>query len=369
MTNVSFPGFGINEFSIDPVAFSIGAHGIRWYAIFIVTGMLLALLYCMLRAKKEGIKTDTMIDFAIFAIPVGIIGARLYYVFFDWIAAIASNQESPYQSFLDVIAIWRGGLAIYGGIIFGAITIFVVAKIKKMSYSTLFKVTDAVAPGVMIAQAIGRWGNFFNGEAYGGATSLPWRMCSDDFAYSLRSQGVIDSETYVNMLNGSVGVHPTFLYESLWNILGFILINLVYKKKRFDGQITLMYITWYGFGRMLIELLRTDSLTTDGSFRISSMVGLLCFVIGGALLLFFFIKNKGNRAYTPALANAAPATDGKATDESCDEAIEDSESDEEFSDSDNTAPPTDGATVEDTEKLQENEFSEENEISEENEEK
>ena len=309
MTTISFPGLGIGEFTLDPVAIPIGTNGIRWYALFIVTGMILALLYCCFRAKKEGISTDTMMDFAIFTIPVGIIGTRLYYVFFDWLAAISAGEPSPYKSIKDVFAIWNGGLAIYGGIIFGALTILVVAKVKKMSWGSLFKIADTVAPGVMIAQAIGRWGNFCNGEAYGSVTSLPWRMCSSSFASELSSKGLIDAETYSQMLSGTMGVHPTFLYESLWNVLGFVLINIFYKKKRFDGQITLMYITWYGFGRMFIELLRTDSLTTDGSLRISSLIGLLCFVIGGTLLLIFFIKNKGKCAYTPVSANSAPTTE------------------------------------------------------------
>ena len=313
MTTVSFPGLGINEFTINPIAIPIGDGGIRWYALFIVTGMIFALLYCSLRAKKEGIILDTIMDFAIFTIPVGIIGARLYYVFFDWLAAVTNGEPSPYKSFYDVIAIWEGGLAIYGGIIFGALTILVVAKIKKFSWTSLFKLADTAAPGVMIAQAIGRWGNFCNGEAYGSATTLPWRMCSDNFAFSLRAKGLIDSDTYYAMLEGTTGVHPTFLYESLWNILGFILINIFYKKKRFDGQITLMYITWYGFGRMLIELLRTDSLTTGGALRISSLVGLLCFVVGGSLLLALFIKNKGKCAYTPVSANSAPTNEPAET--------------------------------------------------------
>ena len=331
MTKISFPGLGIDEFTIDPVAISIGDGGIRWYAIFIVTGMILALLYCTFRAKKEGISTDTMMDFAIFTIPIGIIGARLYYVLFDWIAAIANGKPSPYQSFYDVIAIWEGGLAIYGGIIFGALTILVIAKVKKMSWCSLFKIADTVAPGVMIAQAIGRWGNFCNGEAYGAATSLPWRMCSDSFAYRLLQQKLIDKETYYQMLDGTMGVHPTFLYESLWNILGFILINVFYKKKRFDGQITLMYLTWYGFGRMFIELLRTDSLTTGGSLRISSLVGLLCFIVGGSLLFALFIKNKGKCAYTPVFADSAPLETTEETVET-----EEPEEKEEYSDEDST---------------------------------
>lgn len=311
MTTISFPGLGIPEFTINPVAIPFGSEGggIRWYALLIVTGMILAVLYCAYRAKSEGVSFDTMIDFAIFTIPAGIIGARLYYVLFDWIDVVVNGKVNPYQSFVDVIAIWNGGLAIYGGIIFGAIAVIIVAKVKKMSGHTLLKVTDAVAPGVMIAQAIGRWGNFCNGEAYGTPTALPWRMCSDSFAQRLYGMGLIDAETARQMLDGTLGVHPTFLYESLWNVIGFVLINLVYKKKRFDGQILLMYVTWYGFGRMFIELLRTDSLTNGNNIRVSSLLGLLSFVVGGALLLYLFIKNKGKKTFGNAVATATASAE------------------------------------------------------------
>ena len=314
MTTISFPGLGIPEFTINPVAIPFGSDGggIRWYALLIVTGMILAVLYCAYRAKSEGVSFDTMIDFAIFTIPAGIIGARLYYVLFDWIDVVVNGKPNPYQSFVDVIAIWEGGLAIYGGIIFGAIAVIVVAKVKKMSGHTLLKVTDAVAPGVMIAQAVGRWGNFCNGEAYGTPTALPWRMCSDSFAQRLYNMNLIDADTARKMLDGTLGVHPTFLYESLWNVIGFVLINLVYKKKRFDGQVLLMYVTWYGFGRMFIELLRTDSLTNGNNIRVSSLLGLLSFVVGGALLLYLFIKNKGKKTFGNAVVKAIDGVEATA---------------------------------------------------------
>ena len=322
MTSISFPGLGIGEFDLNPIAISFGENGagIRWYALLIVTGMLLAVLYCSFRAKQEGIAFDTMVDFAIFTIPVGIIGARLYYVLFDWIDIMVNHKANPYQSFIDVIAIWNGGLAIYGGIIFGAITIIIVAKAKKMSGFTLLKIVDAVSPGVMIAQAIGRWGNFVNGEAYGTPTNLPWRMCSDSFAYTLYNKGMIDVETAEAICQGTLGVHPTFLYESLWNVIGFVLINLFYKKKRFDGQIMLSYLTWYGFGRMFIELLRTDSLTNGSNIRVSSLLGFLCFIVCGSLLLYLFIKNKGKHTFASdvvlASANEAEIAGEESTTES-----------------------------------------------------
>ena len=323
MTTISFPGLGIPEFTINPVAIPFGEGGIRWYALFIVTGMIFAVFYAQYRAKAEGINFDTIIDFAIFTIPIGIIGARLFYVLFDWIDVMVNNKPNPYQSFIDVIAIWEGGLAIYGGIIFGTITIFAVAKFKKLTWNRFFKILDAIAPGVMIAQAIGRWGNFCNGEAYGTPTSLPWRMCSDKFAYRLYSLDLIDLETKQQMLNGTLGVHPTFLYESLWNILGFILINIFYKKKRFDGQIVLMYFSWYGFGRMFIELLRTDSLTNGNNIRVSSLIGLLSFLIAGSLLLYFFIRNKGKRTFaSDVITDATDITTNEIIEEETTENIE-----------------------------------------------
>lgn len=180
------------------------------------------------------------------------------------------NIES-YNSFYDFIAVWNGGLAIYGAIIAGFITIFAVSKVKKKSF---FKFIDAVSPGVMIGQIIGRWGNFFNVEAYGYETSLPWRM------------GIATT-------GGTIYVHPTFLYESLWNLLGFIIINALYNKKRYNGQVFLMYMTWYGFGRMIIEGLRSDSLYM-GEFRISQVIGLLAFASGLIMLIIFGIK-KGEK--------------------------------------------------------------------------
>ena len=344
MTTISFPGLGIEEFTLDAIAIPIGDSGIRWYALFIVLGMIFAVIYCSWRAKGEGIVFDTMLDFAIFTIPMGVIGTRLFYVFFDWVDIMVNHKPNPYESFIDVIAIWNGGLAIYGGIIFGTITIFVVAKVKKMSKNTLLKITDAAAPGVMIAQSLGRWGNFFNGEAYGTPTALPWRMCSDKFAQKLYSQGLINRETAYEMLDGTLGVHPTFLYESLWNILGFILINIAYKKKRFDGQIMFMYFAWYGFGRMFIELLRTDSLTNGSNIRISSLIGLLSFIVAGSLLLYLFIRNKGNKTYGNAVTLVSASTA-----ECAEDGIQSTQNDSDADEIANEAEITDSEPSENTE--------------------
>lgn len=282
MTTLSFPGLHIGEFQIDPVAIRIGdSIEIRWYGILIVTGIILAFLYACYRAKHEGISFDNMIDITLFTVIFSVIGARAYYVL---------TSLDKYDSFLDMIAIWEGGLAIYGAIIAGAITIFVMCKIKKIP---VLKMLDAAGPAVMIGQIIGRWGNFCNGEAFGNAVSEGSPL------YFLR-MGIYPHN--IEGVSGMAYVHPTFLYESMWNLVGFILIHCIYKKKKFDGQIVLMYLTWYGFGRMFIEGLRTDSLYIFGVFRISQVVGFICFVCGSAALIYGFArsyrKKKDGEEYT-----------------------------------------------------------------------
>ena len=271
MVDISFPGLKIAEFSIDPVAFRIPIFGgleVRWYGLIITIGIILAFLYCTYRARQVGISFDDLTDIALFTVIFAIIGARLYYV-------LTSLDE--YDSIGEALAIWNGGLAIYGAIIAGAITIFVMCRIKKLP---VLKLLDIAAPGVMLGQLIGRWGNFCNGEAYGGV--IP----QNSPLYFLR-MGIYPNN--ISGVSGMAYVHPTFLYESLWNLCGFILINLIYKKKKFDGQIVLMYATWYGFGRMLIEGLRTDSLYV-GVFRISQVIGFICFIGGAIALTVLLVK-------------------------------------------------------------------------------
>ncbi len=271
-TTVSFPGLGIEEFSFSRVAFSIFGKDIYWYGVIIMLGVIAAVIHAYVRSKREGIKVDDLLDLTIFIVFFGVLGARLYYV-------VTTLEGGRYDSFIDVIAIWDGGLAIYGGIIAGVITIFVVSLIKKIN---VFRVLDMVGPGVMLAQAIGRWGNFANGEAFG------YEVATNSPLYFLR-MGVISDFTGSAMKY----YHPTFLYESLWNILGFVIITLLYKKKKFNSQNALMYLAWYGFGRMFIEGLRTDSLYV-GPFRISQVIGGLCFfVFGGLLVVGLILQSKG----------------------------------------------------------------------------
>ena len=271
---VSFPGLGIDDFILNKVALKLGGLEIRWYGVIIALGMVLAFLYAGYRAKELKISTDDVLDLGLFSVIFGVIGARLYYV---------AMEADMYDSFYEVIAIWNGGLAIYGGIIGGALAVLAVStyKSRKNKDINFFKCTDMILPGVMIAQSLGRWGNFFNGEAYGGI------VAEGSPLYFLR-MGIFPNNVSVGMAY----VHPTFLYESLWNLVGFALINIFWKKRKFNGEVALWYVTWYGFGRMFIEGLRTDSLYV-GNIRISQLIGFICFVVGFALIVTFrIIKHK-----------------------------------------------------------------------------
>lgn len=301
-TTVSFPGLGIGEFSFDRVAFELFGKAIYWYGVIIMLGILAAFIHALIRGKQEGVKTDDILDIGIFTVLFGVIGARLYYV-------VTTLDTHEYKSFIDVIAIWEGGLAIYGGIIAGCIAIVVTCLVKKINP---LKVTDCIAPGVGLAQAIGRWGNFMNGEAYG------YEVAEDSLLYPFR-MGLISEYTEGTAMRY---YHPTFLYESLWNLVGFVLITLLYRKKKFNGQITLMYFTWYGFGRMFIEGLRTDSLYV-GPFRISQVIGAVCFLAGSALLVAGFIlsqKGKLDKWLKVQWAEPVPAEGEATTDESAESA-------------------------------------------------
>ena len=275
---VSFPGIGIESISINKIAFTLPIFGgleVRWYGIILTLGIIAGLSYALFRCKTEGISKDDILDYAIWTVMLAIIGARLYYVLTTLKDA---NGDWNYDGFLDVIAIWNGGIAMYGSIIGGALALLLVSKVKKFNKTQVLKVFDMVAPGVMLGQIIGRWGNFCNGEAHGIETA-------ENFFLRMGLKGYADTP----YLTKFTYYHPTFLYESLWNLLGFVLINIFYKKKKFDGQVTLMYLAWYGLGRMFIEGLRTDSLYI-GVFRISQVVGFLCFVICGGLLAWLLVR-------------------------------------------------------------------------------
>ena len=244
---------------MDRVAFTIFGIDVMWYGVLIATGMLIGIALAIREAKRVGISEDDVLNIAIIAIPVAIICARLYYVIFSW--------DYYSQNPSEILNIRGGGLAIHGGLIGGILTGFIYAKVKKLDF---FKTADAVMVGMPLAQAIGRWGNFINGEAHGGPTSLPWGIMVD-----------------------GVKVHPTFLYESIWDF-GIFLFIMFYmrKKKTYEGEVIVSYITLYSIGRFFIEGLRTDSLMF-GPIRMAQFISLVG-VVGG-LILHFYLKNRAKK--------------------------------------------------------------------------
>ena len=277
MTNtVFFPGLGL-EFELNRVAFTVFGHNIYWYGAIIAAGFLLAVIYGLHIAPRFGMDPDKITDAIFVVVPMAIIGARLYYVIFN--PAVCLGADGSF-SLLRMIAFWDGGLAIYGGVIATVVTAVIYCRVRKIDF---WSGMDVTVYGLLIGQLIGRWGNFVNVEAYGGLTKLPWRMCSSSIANELWRDGFLESEQmYQSVLDGTLGVHPTFLYESLWNLLGLALLILLMKRgRKFNGQMFLSYVIWYGLGRAAIEGLRTDSLYFFGTpIRSSQMLGILSAAVG-----------------------------------------------------------------------------------------
>ena len=246
---------------ISQVAFEFFGIPVYWYGILIIFGMFLALLLCGFYNGRFGIKFDDILDMAIFVIPISIISARLYYVLFS----LDYFLENP----SDILNIKDGGLAIYGGIIGGLITIIIMCKIKRIK---ILDVTDYVAPVLALSQSIGRWGNYINIEAYGYETDLPLKM-------EVIENGIVKY------------VHPTFLYESVCTFLIFIILTILCRKRKYSGQITYTYIICYSFIRFLIEGLRTDSLMFYNC-RISQILSLVLFIVFSSILVYKKNKNK-----------------------------------------------------------------------------
>ena len=244
--------------AIDPIAFSFGSLDVYWYGIIIATGIFAAIFLSTREAEKRGIEGDHIVDMALWAIPLAFIGARLYYVLFE----LGYYLEHPSQ----IIAIWNGGIAIYGGLIAGGLTVCWYTKKKGIP---IWLMLDILAPNVLLAQAMGRWGNFMNQEAHGGEVTRT-------FLENLFLPDFIINQMEIN----GVYYHPTFLYESLWSLLGFILIVVLRNKKHLlrQGEVALSYVLWYSFGRFFIEGLRTDSLWLFDFIRISQALSLLLFV-------------------------------------------------------------------------------------------
>lgn len=305
---VSFPGLGL-EFTLNRVAFTLLGRPIYWYAIIIVSGFLLAWLYCSKKGPRLGISGDDLVDLLLFAVPVSLIGARVYFVIF-----YLDLYRKP-DGGLDIPAmfrIWDGGIAIYGAVIAAAVVLYFVCRVKRIPFLAF---ADLGAFGLLIGQSIGRWGNFMNVEAYGGVTSLPWRMCSPKIAAELFGQGLADAAGYEQVLSGALGVHPTFLYESVWNLVGFLLLVLVSRKfRKFDGQIFFGYLAWYGVGRGIIEGLRTDSLYFFGTgLRVSQLLGYGSALVGVALLAIWFLRRGGTEKLWVNRMVASQASDAQPT--------------------------------------------------------
>ena len=256
----------------------IGNFSIAFYGIVIALGMVLAFIFIMKEAKRVGYKQDDFMDLFIFVIIFGVIGARIYYVIFSW--------DDYKNNLLQIFNIRGGGLAIYGGIIGGTITVIVLCHIKKLNF---WKCADVIVFGVLIGQICGRWGNFFNREAFGGYTDGLFAMRIPIDAVNRAQDITAEMKANIVTVNGidCIQVHPTFLYESLFNLCVFLFLLWYRKRKKFDGEIFFLYIGLYGIGRSIIEGLRTDQLLLPGtSIAVSQLLG-LCLFVGSAAYLWF----------------------------------------------------------------------------------
>ena len=275
-TLISFPGLGLE---LDPPStIQLGPLTIHFYGLIIAVGMLLAVLYASKRSKEFGLKEDDLIDGVLWVTPFAIICARLYYCIFEW----DQYASDP----ISILYIWNGGLAIYGGVLGAVIGLSVFCKVRKIKATAMM---DVVSLGLLIGQLVGRWGNFMNREAFGAPTDSFLRM------------GLYNTAT------GAVEYyHPTFLYESLWNFVGFLLLHFLSKKRKYDGQVALGYVAWYGLGRAFIEGLRMDSLYW-GPFRVSQVLAGISCVAAVAVLLWL-----GFRPHDPAKMLVNQAKEAKS---------------------------------------------------------
>ena len=254
-TEISFPAL---DLVMNPGrTISIGPLTIHYYGAIIAFGLILGVLYACRRSKAFGLKEDDLIDGVLWVTPFAILCARAYYVIFRWAEEYADNP-------ISALYIWQGGLAIYGGVIGAVIGILVFCKCRKIKPVV---VLDVVSLSFLIGQSIGRWGNFFNREAFGAETDVLWKM------------GLLKNTGEV------IYVHPTFLYESLWNACGLVILHFASKRRKFDGQIALGYMAWYGLGRCMIEGLRSDSLYI-GPFRVSQLLAGVSCIVAVSLLVW-----------------------------------------------------------------------------------
>lgn len=261
INTIAFPGLGLS-FTINRVAFNIFGKDIFWYALIILAGFLLGLALVYNTCEKRGVSKEHVFDISFWGLIIGLICARIYYVIFD--------PDTLEGNFWNIFKIWNGGIAIYGALIGAVGTAFVYSKIKKIKP---FKVFDIFVPGLLTGQLIGRWGNFVNAEVYGEISTLPWRMT----------------------INGGAGVHPLFLYESLWNLLGLVIVLLFRDKKKADGQVFFFYMLWYGVGRIFLEGMRQPQYilwVIPEKLGISQLVALLAILISIGMLIQLSYKSK-----------------------------------------------------------------------------
>ncbi|CAM2363167.1 prolipoprotein diacylglyceryl transferase [Listeria seeligeri] len=252
---------------LDPVAIQLGNISVKWYGVIIASAVVIALLLALSEANKRKMDKEIIVDLLIWAIPISIISARIYYVIFEW---------DFYKNNLgEIVKIWHGGIAIYGALIGAVLTAVIFSRIKKISF---WQLADVVAPSLIIAQAIGRWGNFMNQEAHGVETTRA-------FLEGLHLPDFIINQMYID----GVYYQPTFLYESLWNVLGFIILLVIRRTKIRRGELFLGYVIWYSFGRFFIEGMRTDSLMW-GAFRVSQALSLFLIILAIGIIVYRRLK-------------------------------------------------------------------------------
>jgi phosphatidylglycerol---prolipoprotein diacylglyceryl transferase len=260
---------------LDPIAFSLGPIDVHWYGIIIGAGLALALIIAMREGEKRGLPKDIFADLMLWAIPIAILSARAYYVIFEW----SYYSQNPG----DIIKIWNGGIAIHGALIGSVITAYVFSKKKGISF---WKLADIAAPSIILGQAIGRWGNFMNQEAHGEEVTRA-------FLENLYLPDFIVNQMYIN----GTYYHPTFLYESVWNILGFVLLILLRRVNLRRGEIFLTYVIWYSIGRFFVEGMRTDSLMLTESLRIAQTISIALILGAAALIIYRRVRGLANQRY------------------------------------------------------------------------
>jgi len=248
--------------ALSRIAFELGPITIYWYGLIILTGAIIGLWLANKEAERNELPEDTITNLMVWAFPIAILSARLYYVIFQW--------ENYSQNLGDIIKIWEGGIAIHGALIGGTVTAIIYSKQKNLSF---WKLADIVAPSLLLAQAIGRWGNFMNQEAHGGPVSKA-------FLEGLKLPNFIINQMYIN----GQYFHPTFLYESLWNVAGFIVLIILRKTKLRKGELFLSYVIWYSIGRFFVEGLRTDSLMLTETLRMAQVISIFLVILAIGLI-------------------------------------------------------------------------------------